>query len=92
MQDSEPSSDTLVVYTYDSLLAWGIDGEEKLNNLLADFTKDEGINVNLLHFVYVWPLAVEATQNALQSAQETLLFYWLLGKNIIPTGAGFPNQ
>ncbi|MHA1910243.1 MAG: thiamine ABC transporter substrate-binding protein [Candidatus Kariarchaeaceae archaeon] len=50
MRNTEQSSDTLIVYTYDSLLAWGTEGGEKLNNLLADFSENEGINVSIQRF------------------------------------------
>ena len=50
MKNADRSSGTLVVYTYDSLLAWGTEGDEKMNNLLTDFSESERINVSIQRF------------------------------------------
>ncbi len=37
------------------------------------YLQEDGINVNLLHFTYVWPLSEESLRTALQTTQKTLL-------------------
>jgi len=37
------------------------------------YLQEDGINVNLLHFTYIWPLSEESLRTALQTTQKTLL-------------------